>query len=548
MDKFKRKLVLQLVFLVFATMLLSSCGGVGPDKPDYWPTQGWRTATPESQGMDSALLLDMMDVIWQKDIDIDSVVLVRNGYIVLDAYSYPRDAADPHNIYSCSKSVTSALIGIAIDRGYIKSVHQSAMEFFPEHLAKNLDADKQAMTLEHLLTMTTGLECRDSYRYHWIGLGQMKASADWVQFMIDLPMVKEPGTQFNYCNGATFLLSAILQQKAGMDALSFAQKHLLKPLGISDFMWPSNSQGITVGYGKLHIRPRDMAKFGFLYLNNGQWEDKQIISDRWVKESTRKHVSTKGPMDYGYQWWTMGSGAYTALGYGGQFIFVVPYKNIVAVFTSGLDQKDIFIPSVLLRSNIIPSVKSDQPLPENLQQEEALQDLITLWQETRPRDRAKIREKNRQALAGLQPGQYVSNEYGFSVQYDPKLTITDHALEPGQIFRKKAPEGLPVFTVGVADIPQGLALKDTGQFLLKLYQKNSQVKDAAISKQELITLSDGTRANYGEITWRYRSFEMLTVAVGAYKDDKLIGVSVVGTQNMPTEYLADMVKSLKFNK
>jgi hypothetical protein len=141
----------------------------------------------------------------------------------------------------------------------------------------------------------------------------------------------------------------------------------------------------------------------------------------------------------------------------------------------------------------------------------------------------------------------VNIEYGFSVRYDPKLTITDHALEPGQIFRKKAPHGIPIFTIGVSDIPQGLALKDTGNFLLNLYRKNPQVKDPAIRKQELITLSDGTRANYGEITWRYRSFDMLTVAVGVYKDDKIIGVTVVGSQNMPTEYLAEMVKSLKFN-
>ncbi|MGD9174645.1 MAG: serine hydrolase [Desulfobacterales bacterium] len=535
-----------LFIIILMALLLWSCGGVGQEKPEYWPTHGWRTATPESQGMDSALLLDMLDVIWQNDIKIDSVLVIRNRYIVLDAYSFPRDAADRHNIYSCSKSVTSALIGIAIDKGFIKSVHAPVLDFFPNHTAKNLDADKKAMTLEHVLTMTTGLECRDSYRYKWVGLQQLRDSVDWVQFMIDLPMAQEPGTHFEYCNGATFLLSAILQQKTGMDALSFAEEHLFEPLGISGVSWPSNPHGITVGYGRIYMRPRDMAKFGYLYLNSGVWEDKQIISSRWIKESTRKHADTKGFMDYGYQWWTMGSGAYTALGYHGQFIFVVPHKNIVAVFTSNLAQKDIFTPSVLLRSNILPSVMSDKPLPENLEQEKALQDLVALWQETSPTDRAKVRETSSKALTGLRPGLYVNNEYGFSVQYDPKLTVTDHEKEPGQIFRIKAPEGVPIFTVGVADIPQGLALKDTGQFLLKLYQKESQIKDAAIRKQELITLSDGTQANYGEITWRYRSFDLVTVAVGAYKDDKLIGVSVVGSRNMPTEYLAEMVKSLKF--
>ena len=541
-----RQKVLPLLVLILAFVVLWSCGGVGEDKPDYWPTQDWRTASPESQGMDSAVLLNMLDVIWQEDMKIDSVLVIRNGYIVLDAYSYPRDEADRHNIYSCSKSVTSALVGIAIDQGYIKGVHEPLLDFFPERIAKNLDADKEAMTLAHLLTMSSGLDCRDSYRYHWIGLGQMKASTDWVQFMIDLPMAERPGAQFNYCNGATFLLSAILQQKTGMDALSFAEKHLFKPLGISGVIWPSNPQGVTIGYGQIHMRPRDMAKFGYLYLNNGLWEGNQIISSRWIKDSIRKHVATNGLLDYGYQWWTTGSGEYGAMGYGGQFIFVVPHKNIIAVFTSNLDLKDIFIPSVFLRSNIIPSVKSDKPLPENLQQQKALKDLMALWQKTSPMDREKIRDKTDKASSSLLPGEYVNHDYGFSAHYDPKLTVTDYALEPGQIFRKKAPQGIPIFSIALGDIPQGLELKDTAHFLLNLYRKDPQVKDPAIRKQELITLSDGTPANYGEITWRYRSFDLVTVAVGVYKDDKIIGVTVVGSQKMPTAYLADMVKSLKF--
>jgi len=541
-----RKNALLLFVLILAALLMWNCEWAGQDKPDYWPTKNWKTASPESQGMDSAVLLNMLEVIWQNDIKIDSVLVVRNGYIVLDAYSYPRDEADIHNIYSCSKSVTSALVGIAIDQGYIKGVNQPVLDFFPERVAKNLDADKEAMTLAHLLTMSSGLDCRDSYRYHWIGLEQMKASADWVQFMIDLPMAKEPGTHFNYCNGATFLLSAVLQQKTGLDALSFAEKHLFKPLGISGVIWPSNPQGVTVGYGKIHMRPQDMAKFGFLYLNNGLWDDKRIISSRWIKDSTRKHVATNGLLDYGYQWWTTGAGEYGAMGYGGQFIFVVPRKNIIAVFTSNLDLKNIFIPSVLLRSNIIPSVKSDKPLPENLQEQKTLKDLMALWQKTSPKDREKIREKTGKAPSSLLPGEYVNNAYGFSARYDPKLTITDHAMKPGQIFRKKAPQGIPIFSIALGDIPQGLALKDTGNFLLKLYRKEPQIKDPEIRKQELITLSDGTPANYGEITWRYRSFDLVTVAVGAYKDDKIIAVTVVGSQNMPTEYLAGMVKSLKF--
>ncbi|MBW2366122.1 MAG: serine hydrolase, partial [Deltaproteobacteria bacterium] len=223
-------------------------GLAADEKPDYWPTKAWRTASPESQGMDSNLLVKMLETIGEKKIAIHSVLVIRNGYIVLDAYSYPYDSDDAHNIHSCTKSVSSALVGIAIDKGYIKDVNQPVLDFFPMRVAKNLDADKKAMTLENLLTMTTGLECRDSALYNWRGLRQLRTSPDWVQFMIDLPMAEVPGTRFEYCNGASFLLSAILQEQTGMNALSFAKENLFVPLGISDVRWPSNPQGITVGY------------------------------------------------------------------------------------------------------------------------------------------------------------------------------------------------------------------------------------------------------------------------------------------------------------
>lgn len=538
----------QLFVLFLVTMLLWGCGLAGEDEPDYWPTQSWKTSSPESQGMDSSILLNMLEVIWERDIKIDSVLVVRNGYAVLDAYSYPRDKDDRHNIYSCSKSVTSALIGIAIDKGFIKGVDRPVLDFFPEHVAKNLSEDKKAMTLEDLLTMTTGLECRDNYRHRWVGLRQMEMSPDWVQFMIDLPMAEKPGAQFNYCNGATFLLSAILQQQTGMNARSFAEKHLFEPLGISGATWRSNHQGITFGFGRIYMRPRDMAKFGYLYLNNGLWEGKRIISAHWVKESTRKHVAANWSLGYGYQWWTTRSGEYTALGYGGQFIYVVPDKNIVAVFTSHLDQKDTFAPAGLLHSNILAAVKSDKPLPENPQVEKELIALAALWQETSPKDREKIRSKAEKPASGMLPGEYVNNEYGFSAKYDARLMVTDDKLQPGVVFRRKGVEGVPMFNVVVEDIPRGVELKDTGELLIEEFRKIPQIRDPEIRKQQLITLPDGTGANYGEITWKYRSYDMQTVAVAVFKDGKIIGVSVSGTAQMPTEYLTDMAKSLRLKK
>ena len=548
MGNIMKKKAFSLFVFVLASALLLSCERGRTDKPDYWPTKSWRTATPESQGMDSAVLLNMLEVIWDQDIKIDSVLVVRNGYVVMDAYSYPREERDSPNIRSCSKSVTSALIGIAIDKGHIKGVNQPVLDFFPNRAPENLNDDKKSMTLENLLTMSSGLDCRDNWRYRWRGIKEMKRSSDWVQFMIDLPMDGKPGTKFNYCNGVTFLLSAILQQQTGMNALAFAEKHLFEPLGIADHWWSSNSQGITFGFSRLHLRPRDMAKIGYLYLNNGMWEGRQILSSQWIKDSTRKHISASGSLGYGYQWWITDSHEYLAMGYGGQFIFVVPDKNIVAVFTSSLDIENIFTPFGLLQANIIASVRSDKPLPENPRQVKALEDLAVLWQETSPLNREKVREKIAEEAPNPLSGEYVNEEYGFSVRYDAKRIVLDDRREPGIIFRKRAVQGVPIFNVVVGDIPEGMDLKDTGNLLLDIYRKNPDVEGPEIRRQELITLSDGTPANYGEIAWRYRSFDMLTIAVGVYKGDKIIGVSVVGTEDMPEGYLAGMAKSLTFKK
>ena len=316
--------------------------------------------------MDSEVLADMLETIQEEDYDIDSVAVVRNGYIVADAAVFPFEAGSRHIIYSCTKSAISALVGIAIDEGYIDSVDQPVLDFFPERTAANLDANKEVMTLEHVLTMATGLECRDSYLYRWRGLQQMRQSDDWVQFMLDLPMSEEPGTRFEYCNGASFLLSAIIQETTGMNALAFANEHLFGPLGITNVEWSSSPQGITIGWSDLHLMPHDMAKIGYLYLNEGMWDGEQVVSAEWVKASTREHISAGTLEDgYGYQWWVDDAGFYMALGYAGQFIFVIPDKDMVVVFVSDLEERDFYVPQGLLTDFIIPAAKSATSLPDN---------------------------------------------------------------------------------------------------------------------------------------------------------------------------------------
>jgi len=316
------------------------------------------------------MLADMLEAIQERDRDIDSVSVVRNGYMVVDATVHPFEPGSRHIIYSCTKSVVSALVGIAIDKGYIESVDQPILDFFPERTAANLDANKEAMTLEHVLTMATGLKCQDSYLYDWRGLSQMKQSQDWVQFMLDLPMAEEPGTRFEYCNGASFLLSAIIQETTGMSALAFANEHFFGPLGIVNVEWSSNPQGITIGWSDLYLTPHDMAKIGYLYLNEGRWDGEQVVPAEWVRASTRKHISAGTLEDgYGYQWWiddaALGGGIYMAVGYAGQFIFVAPEKDMVVVFVSHLSDNDFYVPQRLLEDFVIPAAQSASPLPEN---------------------------------------------------------------------------------------------------------------------------------------------------------------------------------------
>ena len=311
------------------------------------------------------ILADMMETIQNESYEIDSVIVIRNGYLVVDAAVYPFDQDTKHVIRSCTKSIVSLLIGIAIDRGYIEDLKSPVLDFFPGRTVDNIDANKEKMTLENLLTMTSGFRCRDSYIYGWSGLNRMRASKDWIQFMLDLPMAETPGTKFEYCNGSSFLLSAIITETTGMNALEFAKEHLFGPLGITDVIWPTNPQGINMGWGELRMLPHDLAKIGYLYLMGGQWEVVQIVPSSWVEDSTRKHISATLEDGYGYQWWVDDSGIYMALGYGGQFIFVVPEKDMVVVFMSDLSERDFYVPQVLLGDYILPAAKSSEPIPND---------------------------------------------------------------------------------------------------------------------------------------------------------------------------------------
>lgn len=331
---------------------------------DYWPTGEWLNSTPEEQGMNQVLMDEMMDQIQASAIHIDSISIVRNGYLVFDEYpGTVYDVDRKHIIHSCTKSFTSALVGIALAEGYIDGVDSKLVDLLPNKTMANLDERKQAITLEHLLTMTAGLEWdewTEPYNSPLNSHYQMWFASDSVQYILDLPMEYDPGEAWTYNSGASHLLGAIVAEATGTSLFDYAVEKLFTPLGISshDIYWPIDNQGYYRASGGVEMLPQDMAKFGYLYLNNGTWDGEQIIPFDWVQQSATTLVSFDDFSGYSYQWWTYPSliaDVYSANGFAGQYIFVVPSLDMVVVFTSNVPPYETYPQVTLLFDYIIPA-------------------------------------------------------------------------------------------------------------------------------------------------------------------------------------------------
>jgi CubicO group peptidase (beta-lactamase class C family) len=349
------------VLLVIFGMLGGCLRRVPPFVPPtapYWSTAGWISSTPEQQGMDSGKIAEALDYVHKEGFDLDSLLIVRHGFLILDAYFYPYSSETLHDVASVTKSITSSLIGMALNQGSIKSIDQAALDFFPERPVKSLDENKRRITIRDLLTMSSGLNCGLRGEPE---LFAMLRSSDWVQFTLDLPMRVSPGTEFAYCSPGMHLLGAIVEKASGISTRQMAETNLFKALGIKDFVWPVDPQSLVHGWGDLRLHPHDMAKIGYLYLQGGQWDGRQILSPAWVADATGKQVAVPGgDADYGYGWWVLREfpGLYEARGRGGQFISVWPQKDLIMVWTgSGPDRRK-------LASLLLVALK-DRPLPEN---------------------------------------------------------------------------------------------------------------------------------------------------------------------------------------
>jgi len=351
-----------LILIVFLMIAVSGCtpsrnAVPGPSATD-WPTSGWRTGAPEEKGFDSLKLAEGLLAIRRNGLDLHSVSIVRDGVMVLDANFYPYDGITVHDQASVTKSIMTALIGIAADQGKLR-LDDPMLPFFPGRSIANRNASKERITVRHLASMSSGLECtsaNDEQTLH-----EMEMSPDFVQFALDRAVISEPGTRFVYCSPGMHLLSAILQKATGMTALEFARLHLFGPLGIQNVIWPTDAQGFNHGWGDIRLHPHDTAKIGLLWLNHGRWEGRQIVSRDWVDNSIRIQIKTGRDGDYGYGWWITGDeGEFAAIGRGGQRIQVWPSISAILVMTGGgVDIDDI-------EPMITPAfVGRDKPLPAN---------------------------------------------------------------------------------------------------------------------------------------------------------------------------------------
>lgn len=330
----------------------------------YWPT-----STPEVQDMDSATLNQMMTYISQNNLDIESVVVVRHGNIVMEEYPDPAFGRETlHVVNSVTKSFVSALIGIGIREGYLTGTDQKMTDLFPGRTIVNLNTWKSAITLDDILTMRPGMvwdewafpydSCANDY------VNALWCQADPVQYVLELDMAQAPGTLWNYNGGTTHLLSALVStfpnSNNTSDTLDFAREFLFEPMDISESAWEYDGNNIIrQGGGGLYLRPRDMAKFGYLYLHNGNWEGNQLIPAGFVADSVATHSYPNGGTSFGYgyqSWWTLPlDGVYYAAGLNGQKIYVIPGLDLVVVFTAYLPGGTDSVQTDLLFDYIIAS-------------------------------------------------------------------------------------------------------------------------------------------------------------------------------------------------
>ncbi len=385
----------KIFILIILPLLLtvSSCGKEDPveavpsgevySKPEQ-TGDGWETASLNDVGMDENTVLGAVNRIQNGYyLEIHSIVIVKENKLVFERYfpghdfnyrgenfhgdfiNYNRDKVN--NTHSATKSIASALVGIAVDKGFINSVDEKIFSYFTNYSNIN-NTDKDKITVKHLLTMTSGFEWNE-----WdVGIGEsandvyrFNISPDPVRYVLEKPVITEPGTSFYYNCGGVDLLGEIIRIASGMGVDDFSEQYLFGPLGITNYQWQRLSSGLVVTHGDVMLRPRDQAKFGYLFLNKGEWNGQRILSESWVERSTEQYLplpQLNWADGYGYLWWLMEFNiqgqiykSYCAEGWGDQKISVFPELDMVVVFT-GANYTGPLQTNDILERYILPAV------------------------------------------------------------------------------------------------------------------------------------------------------------------------------------------------
>jgi len=320
----------------------------GSYEGEYWPTADWRTCRPEDVGMDSSALYTAYEYAAGSAFVTEGIAVVRRGYIVGEEYFRGYGPTTRFSSFSVAKSFLSAVVGVAIDGGFVPGVDQLAYPYFDAWKAPGTDERKRAITVRHLLTMSSGLRFTDASSGGWAGTdieGILNAD-DSVAYVLDLPSVAEPGTLWNYSSGDSILLSGIVQAATGRTVLELGREHIFERIGMGTLTWSSDQTGHTIGGWGVGATVREYARFGYLYLKGGRWNGEVLVPETWVRQSLT--AARPSVAWYGFQWWlapsfsgdarySLPGDTFAAQGLYLQKIFVVPSRDLVVVRV-GTDQ------------------------------------------------------------------------------------------------------------------------------------------------------------------------------------------------------------------
>jgi CubicO group peptidase (beta-lactamase class C family) len=349
-----RKTIWALLFLFFVAAFFVAGFSQSQESVYQIPKKlnnGWNVASLRDVNIDQAKIeevtREILDVGSYEN--VLSMLIVKDGKLVHEAYSPYCQRNTLHWMASITKTITSTLIGIAIDKGYIESVDTKLYELLPLFTEEFKDPQKRKIAVKHMISMTSGLEWNEQVSYNdprnseW----QMVESEDWMSYVVAHSIKDEPGKRFYYNTGGMHLLSAVIKSATGLYAHQFAEKYLLHPMGIYGYQWNKDPMGYpcTGGTdGGLGLRTRDIAKFGWLFLKDGKWKGKQIVSKKWVKDAPKTHLTQHGRgRNYAFNWFS-GSRSVkgkrfeyiASFGYGGQTLYIVPEYDLIVVFTCEL--------------------------------------------------------------------------------------------------------------------------------------------------------------------------------------------------------------------